>query len=327
MESRVLTTSGLLVSRMGLGLAALGRPAYINLGHADDLRHQYDVDAMRRRTASMLDGAWDAGIRYIDVARSYGRAEEFLASWLRSRPRAARPVVGSKWGYEYTGGWRLDADTQEVKDHSVQMFRRQLAETRALLGADLDLYQAHSVTLDSPVLADDELLDALAGLRAAGTAVGMTLSGSRQAVVLERALEVQRDGVGLFATVQATWNVLEPSAGPMLAAAHAAGVGVVVKEGVANGRLTSRTPDRAVRDVVEPIARRTQASIDAVALAAVLAQPWADVVLSGAAAVEHLESNLAAFDVDLRATDHEALASLAENPGRYWSQRSALEWS
>jgi aryl-alcohol dehydrogenase-like predicted oxidoreductase len=90
MESRVLTTSGLLVSRMGLGLAALGRPAYINLGHADDLRHQYDVDAMRRRTASMLDAAWDAGIRYIDVARSYGRAEEFLASWLRSRPRAAR---------------------------------------------------------------------------------------------------------------------------------------------------------------------------------------------------------------------------------------------
>ena len=52
-----------------------------------------------------------------------------------------------------------------------------------------------------------------------------------------RALEV-----GGFDCVQATWNVLEPSAGPALAAAHDAGLGVIIKEAVANGRL-----DRARR--------------------------------------------------------------------------------
>jgi hypothetical protein len=125
----------------------------------------------------------------------------------------------------------------------------------------------HSVTHDSPVLDDDPLIDALAELRAAGTAVGLTLSGPRQAEVLERALDVGCDGARLFATVQATWNVLEPSAGEMLAAAHTEGLGVIIKEGVANGRLAPRTQDREVRAILEPIAQRAEVSLDAVALA------------------------------------------------------------
>lgn len=327
MESRELGATGLQVSRMGLGLAALGRPAYINLGHAEDLERDYAVDAMRRRTARVLDAAWAAGVRYVDTARSYGRAEDFLASWLRRRASDERPVVGSKWGYEYTGGWRLDADEHEVKDHSPDMFTRQFGESRALLDGDLALYQVHSATLDSGALDDDSLLDALARLRADGTAVGLTLSGPGQAKTLERALEIERDGVGLFMTVQATWNLLEPSVGETLAAAHDAGLGILVKEGVANGRLTPRTTDRHVREVTSPIADRAGVTIDAVALAAVLAQPWADVVLSGAATVAHLHANIAARSVDLPPDDHAALSALAEEPAHYWSRRADLAWS
>lgn len=327
MELRHLGATGLQVSRMGLGLAALGRPAYINLGHADDLDRDYAVDAMRRRTARVLDAAWAAGVRYVDAARSYGRAEEFLASWLRGRGVDQQPVVGSKWGYEYTGGWRLDANEHEVKEHSLDMFTRQLAESRALLDGDLALYQVHSATLDSGVLDDDRLLDALAGLRATGTAVGLTLSGAGQAGTLERALGIERDGVRLFMTVQATWNLLEPSPGDMLAAAHDAGLGVIVKEGVANGRLTPRTTDARIREVMRPVAANAGVTIDAVALAAVLAQPWADVVLSGAATVDHLHANIAALAVDLTPDDRAALSALAEGPADYWTRRSDLAWS
>ena len=46
MESRPLGRTRLVVSRLGLGLAALGRPGYITVGHAEDLRHDYDVAAM-----------------------------------------------------------------------------------------------------------------------------------------------------------------------------------------------------------------------------------------------------------------------------------------
>jgi aryl-alcohol dehydrogenase-like predicted oxidoreductase len=228
----------------------------------------------------VLDAAWNAGIRYVDAARSYGRAEAFLASWLRTRGNAGRPVVGSKWGYEYTGQWRLDADTHEVKEHSVKMFQRQRAESAELLGDALDLYQVHSVTQDSPALDDAALLDALAELRATGVSVGVSLSGPSQREALERVLSVERDGCRLFATVQATWNVLEPSAGPVLQAAHDAGMGVLVKEAVANGRLTPRATDCQVSEVIAPIASREGTTIDAIALAAVVDQPWVDVVLS-----------------------------------------------
>ena len=41
----ILGATGLKVSPIGLGLAAVGRPDYINLGHAKDLRN-HSVDAM-----------------------------------------------------------------------------------------------------------------------------------------------------------------------------------------------------------------------------------------------------------------------------------------
>jgi aryl-alcohol dehydrogenase-like predicted oxidoreductase len=59
-----------------------------------------------------------------------------------------------------------------------------------------------------------------------------------QGAVIDRALETTIDGVRLFDAVQATWNLLEISAGPALRRAAAAGLGVIVKEALANGRLT-----------------------------------------------------------------------------------------
>jgi aryl-alcohol dehydrogenase-like predicted oxidoreductase len=73
------------VSPIGIGLAALGRPGYINIGHVDDLESNYDVAAMEARAHAVLDAAYERGVRYFDAARSYGRAEEFLGSWLRKR--------------------------------------------------------------------------------------------------------------------------------------------------------------------------------------------------------------------------------------------------
>src|SRR3954466_15692319 len=79
---RTLGRSGLPVTAIGLGLAALGRPGYLTLGHGQDLGADRSVEAMERHAHAVLDGAYDAGVRYFDAARSYGRAEAFLASWL-----------------------------------------------------------------------------------------------------------------------------------------------------------------------------------------------------------------------------------------------------
>ena len=72
-----------------------------------------------------------------------------------------------------------------------------------------------------------------------------------------------------------------------------------VKEALANGRLADRDDE---------------------ALAAALAQPWATVVLSGAASVDVLRSNLRARDTE------PATLGPPEDSAAYWAQRS-LDWN
>ena len=268
---------------------------------------------MRDASWAVLDAAYSAGVRWVDVARSYGRAEEFLAGWLASRSPSG-VTVSSKWGYAYVGGWRTDAAVHEEKSHTLDRFRTQWAESTALLGTHLALYQVHSLTPDSPLFENLALQDALAALP---VRVGFSTSGPAQADVVRRALALERHGERVFTAVQSTWNVLEPSAGPALAEAHAAGAHVLVKEALANGRLAVDPPAP-----VADLAKSLDVGPDAVAMAAALAQPWADTVLSGAAGTHQLASNLAAATIG-----EPDLPNLAEPPEAYWTRRSRLTWA
>jgi aryl-alcohol dehydrogenase-like predicted oxidoreductase len=239
-------------------------------------------------------------------------------------------VVGSKWGYTYTAGWQVEAAAHEVKEHSLAVLQRQWKESQTHLGAHLDLYQVHSATLESGVLANREVLKALARLKGGGTAIGLSVSGEGQGAVIDRALETTIDGVRLFDAVQATWNLLEISAGPALRRAAAAGLGVIVKEALANGRLTeaNQAPefDRQCKRLQQE-AQRLATTVDALAMAAVLAQPWASVVLSGAAATSHLVSNLRATEVIWDDRAAASLDNLVESPEVYWKTRGQLCWN
>lgn len=331
MNPSTLVQMGITTTRLGLGLAAVGRPGYINLGHAEDLQHDYAIDAMAAQTAALLDAAWAAGIRYFDVARSYGRAEEFLSRWLINRHIAPDDVfVGSKWGYTYSADWQVDADIHEVKDHSLATLQRQWPQSQELLGPYLRLYQVHSATLESGILENRTVLEELIRIKHAGVAIGLSLSGAQQGATLAHALTMTVEGQRIFDVVQATWNLLEPSAGATLQTAHNAGLGVIVKEALANGRLTERNRDHAFAPKLDRLrqqAQRLGVTVDAVALAAVLAQPWADVTLSGAATVAQLQSNLAALDVVWDDEAAASLAALAESPTQYWGARSRLAWN
>lgn len=316
---RQLGKTGLTVSRLGLGLAALGRPAYINMGHDSDLAGHRDVAGLQLHTHHVLDQALDAGIRYFDAARSYGKAEEFLASWIDGKQGTLHDVVvGSKWGYTYVADWDTEASVHEIKSHDLATLDRQIHESLSLLHDNLDIYQIHSATEDSDVLRNADVLLRLGELRNEGLTIGLTTSGPDQATTIRHALEVEVGGSLLFGTVQATWNVLEPSAGEALADAHEAGLGVIVKEAMANGRLT-HAESAAAMSLQHAI---HDAPRDAIALAAALAHPWADVVLSGAATEDQLRDNLHAFDVDAPELTH-----LAEPPEEYWTRRSMLEWA
>ena len=188
---------------------------------------------MRQRSWEVLDAARSAGVTYIDAARSYGRAEEFVGGWLEDRAVSPGEItVGSKWGYVYTADWRVHADEHEVKIHTRENLDRQIDETRSFLGAHLRLYQIHSATFDSGVFDRSDVLERLAELKDDGLVIGASTSGPRQAETIDRLLDLAVDGEPLFGAVQSTWNLLEPSAGASLARAHDAGFGVIVKEAV-----------------------------------------------------------------------------------------------
>lgn len=307
MPLRPLGRTGLSVTPIGFGLAAVGRPGYITVGRDHDLGTDRSVEALERRAHEVLSVAYAAGIRYFDAARSYGYAERFLASWLRAAGLPPGAVtIGSKWGYTYVGDWRVDAPVHEVKDHSLAALTRQISESRELLSSYLNLYQVHSATLESGILDDRAVLSALSQLRAGGLRIGLTVSGPRQAEVIRRAMSIQVDGVNPFQSVQATWNILEPSSGPALAEAHAAGWSVIIKEALANGRLAAR---------------------DRTAIAAVLSNPWADVVLSGAVTPAQILSNAQALEVRLPERDLAELRAGAEPADQYWRERSQRPWS
>lgn len=263
-----------------------------------------DVESMREQCHRVLDTAYELGVRWVDAARSYGLSEDFLSSWL---PGHDDVTISSKWGYAYTADWRPDAEVHEVKEHSLARFTRQWRETSALLPR-VDLYQVHSLTADSPLFSDRALLDAMVAI---GVPLGFSTSGPRQADAIRKAVEL-----GVFQSVQSTWNLLETSAGEALREAHDAGLRVIIKEGVANGRLVVEPP-QAVAAQAEALG----VGPDAVALAAIARQPWVDVVLSGAASPEQLRSNVDALRIEVD------LPELAEPAEQYWKIRAGLSWN
>ena len=107
---------------------------------------------------------------------------------------------------------------------------------------------------------------------------------------------------------------MEPSAGSAAAEAAAAGWAVLVREAVANGRLTAAGGPSAP---LTALAAGRGVTEDAIGLA----QPWASVVLSGAVTARSWDENLAALTVGLLPA-----LSLAETPGGCWAQRAARPW-
>ncbi|MGF1511503.1 MAG: aldo/keto reductase [Myxococcota bacterium] len=328
MTLRELGQTGLVVSPIGLGMAGLGRPAYMNRGRDTDFPEGRSVQEMAMRSFSVLDAARARGVRYIDVARSYGQGEGFVADWIqRSNVDPGEVTIGSKWGYTYVGAWRLDAPVHETKSHDIATLDRQWEATRKVLWSHLDLYQVHSVRPDSTLFEDAALLERLHLLREQfGVHLGATVTGPDQASAIRRLMDLHVEGSRLFETVQATYNPLEPSAAPALEEAHRAGMGVIIKESLANGRLAPGRHDPEVASLARAAVER-EVPLDALVLALTLEQPWADVALSGAVTCMQLESNLKALTLQPDDEVRRLALALREAPDAYWNARSNLPWN
>ena len=326
MDKIVFGDTGFMLPQMGLGMAALGRPEYINLGHGDDLSHGKTVEHLRENAYQVLDLAFQNGVRYFDTAQSYGNGELFLKDWIsRNDLKENDLTVGSKWGYTYTANWKPKAKIHEVKDHSHSTLARQYPISRRRLSPHLKIYQIHSATFESGVLRNFDVLDYLGKLKEKGLLVGLSVSGQHQGDVLKEALKISFAEERLFDVIQVTYNLLERKAEEAIQSAYDQGVAILIKEGVANGRLTAR--NTKLEESLISILTEYNCTLDALALSFISSQSWRSVVLSGATNRQQLASNLKFSEIELSNSTLKHLSSLAIDSSQYWKQRSLLTWN
>lgn len=307
------------MTKFGLGLAALGRPEYINIRDIKDI--DKSENAFKNNAFEMLDTAYLLGIRYFDTAPSYGKGELFLKEWQKQQ-QYSDSILATKWGYTYVANWELGyAGSHEIKEHSIDKLIEQWHISKEMI-PQLKVYQIHSATLESGVLENKEVLEKLFKIKQeTGLLIGLTTSGVQQSTVLEKASTIQYKDIYLFDVFQVTYNIYEQSTYSTLQNLISKGKKIVIKEGVANGRVFKQTPI-----LLKELALKYNVEIDAIALRFIIDNLNPFVVLSGAFSKKQLIDNLKALDFKLTLSEIKKLKELNINPKQYWNDRNELTW-
>ncbi|MCH5598915.1 aldo/keto reductase [Niabella ginsengisoli] len=318
---------GIGEAKIGLGLAALGRPEYINIGktRASD---KTEI-AFKENAFKVLDAAYKAGVRYFDTAPSYGKGEQFLYEW--SVNKADKDIVlGTKWGYTYIANWEIGfSGNHEIKEHSISKLSEQWRFSKKLLPL-LKIYQIHSATLESGVLENDEVLNYLAELKEQfNLKIGITTSGFNQSDIIKKAVSIKIDAKPLFDSFQITYNILENSTHQILKQLIADHKTVIVKEALANGRIFPNKEYVHYQNLYKDLtvlAGKYKVGTDAIALRFCMDYLHPETVLSGASSVHQLQENLKANRFKLSEEELNTLKIHSVSSVDYWNERSQLEW-
>jgi aryl-alcohol dehydrogenase-like predicted oxidoreductase len=315
-------------TEIGLGLAAIGRPEYINLRHHPD--PDKSLDAYRQNAWQVLEEAYQCGIRHFDTAASYGRGEDFLMEWYK-KSEYKDIEFSTKWGYTYVANWKIGFHgAHEVKEHSLRKLDEQWSRSKAMLPA-LKIYQIHSATFESGVLNNQEVLDRLFEIKEKhGIKIGLSVSGNEQSRLLHAASEINVNQSSLFDSFQVSYNILEQSSHHEVSRLLDQQKIIIVKEAMANGRLlpNKRFPGyREMYTYLEKLGKKYEVGVDAIALRFVMDNLRPTIVLSGASSTDQLKGNMRALNFHLNNEELHRLSAYASDPGAYWQERKNLEWN
>ena len=227
MVHRRLGRTGRHVSPIGFGAFKIGRNQGIKYASAYDLPDDDDV-------AALLDGVLELGINLIDTAPAYGLSEERLGRALGHRRHDF--VLSTKAG-------ELFEDGRSTYDFTNSGIRRSVQRSLRRLRTDfVDVLLIHSDGDDAEVLLRTDAVATVLELRDAGLAravgfSGKTVEGARAALVWADVIMVE-------------YHPDDRSHEPVIAEAGAADVdaGVIVKKGLASGRLA---PDVALPFILD----------------------------------------------------------------------------
>lgn len=314
MHYRKLGESGLEVSAVGLGCAALS-----------GLYGRYD----RSEAGKVFDAAFAAGINFLDTSEVYGAQglvqgfghnEELIAAAVRGRRDGL--VIATKCGHsidEATGAIAVDGRPELVGPACDASLGR--------LGIEvIDLLYLHRVDVTVPI---EDTIGAMGRLVAAGKVrhLGISEAGPK---TLRRAHACHP-----LAALQSEYSIwtrdMEAEILPLCAEL---GIGFVAYAPLGRGMLTGalNTPadikqhdwrrdiprfqgenfdrNRALVESLADIARARSCTLGQLALAWILAQPWGVAPIPGSDRVQYATENAAAADIRLGRSDLAAIEAL-----------------
>ena len=299
MEEVELGTSGIRVSRVGLGCN--------NFGGRIDFAATRDV----------VEAALDAGITFFDTAETYGRgsSERFLGELFEKRREHV--VLATKFGWSHDRGF---GDAGYVRSAIAGSLER-------LRTSYVDLYYLHKPDPETPIA---ETLRALDELVRAGTVRAIGCSNF-SAVELAEADRVARElGTARFVVVQNRYSLLHRVDDALvLPLCVELGIGYVPYFPLASGLLTgkyrrgepapegTRLAGRAIDggdlervERLERFAAERGHTLLELAISALASTPGMTSVIAGATKPEQARANAAAAGWRLSVEDLQALASV-----------------
>jgi len=288
LERAALGRTGLQVTRLGYGSLNLGGRATRSGLHVEP--------AVAER---VLNAVVDSGINVIDTAPDYGEAEETIGRYLRHRRDEL--ILASKCGCPVGALAELPipADRPREHIHTRENIRAGVEQSLRRMRTDhLDVVEIHG----SPTrreLEDNDSIAELLQLRDEGKVRFIGMSATLPEVSEHLAM-------GVFDVLQVPYSALQLEHGEVIGRAAAAGIGVIVRGGVAQGSVVvapEAAPGHRQAQVRAQHDAWSRASIDELLdgmprmefmLRFTLSHPGISTTIVGTASVDHLAQNVAA---------------------------------
>ena len=312
MDYRRLGSTGLMISRLGLGCGNFG-----GVGSAPEF---YGLGENEEQAFALMDRALDAGINFFDTADAYGggRSESYIGRWLAEKGSRARDqLLLSSKVFNPVGPGPNERGLSRVH------ILRQVDASLARLRTDrLDMYLIHEPDPDTPL---DETVQVLDDLVRAGKVLYIGASNI-EAWRLARSLWISdRGGLARFDWVQNSYSLLDRAPERELFPLCAdQGVGFTAFSPLAGGWLTGKYQSgspypEGSRMTLRPgpyqhlandavyrrltafstAARSRNVDMSALALAWVLHHPQMDAAIVGPRRPAHLDAALSALEISL----------------------------
>jgi aryl-alcohol dehydrogenase-like predicted oxidoreductase len=322
MQKRILGTSGLEVSAIGLGCMGISQ--------------SYGAPMPLNEAVTLIRSAFERGITFFDTAEVYGpyKNEEVVGEALQ--PIRDGVVIATKFGFNIEGGGAMDSSPQRIRA-AVEGSLKRLKTDR------IDLLYQHRVDPNLPM---EDVAGAVKELIAEGKVLhfGLSEAGVKN---IRRAHAVQ-PVTALQSEYSLWWREPEEQILPVL---EELGIGLVPFSPLGKGFLTgtvskdasfgkddfrSSVPrfsrdnlaaNQALADAVSGVAQEKKVTPAQLALGWVLSQrPWI-VPIPGTTKLDRVEENIGAADIELSrdelAAIDNALSGIAIAGERYSPQHQA----